>query len=117
MALRIAQGNRGKTQPRAVKKMMRTKCFAFPWRRSKKALLIHEAKRSIGVSGRNRVPKPTARPAEGAKKRKSSNLLPSHLLLGLGNTKSLLLAATAMRNRSATAVQKMAMVSVSKTAV
>src|SRR5690349_11177993 len=117
----MAQGRRGRRQPRVVKRMMRSKCFAFAWRRSKKALLIHAARSSKGVSGRNRAPKPAANPAEGTKKRKSMDQRPSHGRLdfakGLGKSKSLLLAATPMRNRSATAVQNVAMVSVSKTAV
>src|SRR5215472_1065741 len=97
--------------------MMRTKCLAFLWRRRRKELLIHAAKSSKGVSGRKRVPTPAANPAEGAKKRKSPPQLPSERRLGLGKRKSLLLAATAKRKRTATAVQKVAMVSVSTTAV
>src|SRR5690242_19271789 len=113
----MAQGRRGRRQPNVVKIATRSKCFGFPWRRSTKALLIHAAKSSSGVSGRNSAPKPAAKPAEGAKKRKSSAQLLSHLRRDLGKSKSLVLAATPMRNRSATAVQKMARVSVSKTAV
>src|ERR1700758_4649149 len=104
----MAQGRRGRTQARVVKRMMRSKCRAFLWRRSRKALLIHAAKSSNGVSGRNRAPKPAANPAEGAKKRKISDQLAAHLRRSLGKSKSLVLAATPMRNRSATAVQKMA---------
>ena len=80
-------------------------------------MLIQAARSTKGVSGRKRAPRPAANPAEGTKKRKSSDQLPSHRRLGLGKSKSLLLAATPMRNRSATTVQKVAMVSVSTTAV